>query len=97
MSVYRHKGSPYYHFDIQVGGHRLHGSTKQTNRRLAEGFVEDQRRALKQRQREASEHELGENGGPRVVCGGGLEGFESHRGKALLGGNVGGHRSEAGV
>lgn len=30
MSVYRHKGSPYWHYDFQVGGHRFHGSTGAT-------------------------------------------------------------------
>lgn len=36
MSVYRPKGSPFYHYDFQFGGHRFYGSTKQTDRRKAE-------------------------------------------------------------
>jgi integrase len=36
MSVYKKSNSPYYHFDFQVGGHRLHGSTRCTSRKDAE-------------------------------------------------------------
>ncbi|MGU3540044.1 tyrosine-type recombinase/integrase [Methylobacterium sp. A54F] len=36
MSVYKPKGSPYYHYDFQRGGHRFFGTTQQTERRLAE-------------------------------------------------------------
>ena len=38
MSVYKHRDgrSPYFHFDFQVRGHRIHGSTKCTTRREAE-------------------------------------------------------------
>jgi integrase len=38
MSVYRDKRSPYYQFDFQHEGHRLHGSTKCTARKDAEKF-----------------------------------------------------------
>jgi hypothetical protein len=47
MSVYRPKGSPYYHFDFQWRGHRFHGSTKATAKREAETVEREQReRAL---------------------------------------------------
>jgi integrase len=36
MSVYRPKGSPYFHFDFQFRGKRYCGSTGQTSRRAAE-------------------------------------------------------------
>ena len=36
MSVYRPKGSPFYHFDFVWRGNRVHGSTKTTNKREAE-------------------------------------------------------------
>lgn len=45
MSVYRHKGSPFYLYDFQWRGRRFHGSTKRTNRKEAE-------------QVERAEHEL---------------------------------------
>lgn len=38
MSVYRPKGSPYFHFDFQFKGKRHHGSTMLTSRRAAEQF-----------------------------------------------------------
>jgi integrase len=38
MSVYRPKGSPYFHFDFQFRGKRHCGSTLQTSRRAAEQF-----------------------------------------------------------
>lgn len=44
MSVYRPKGSPFYHFDFQVGGDRVYGSTKQKERRLAEAVERDEKR-----------------------------------------------------
>jgi integrase len=34
--VFRIRGSPFYHFDFKIRGHRVHGSTKQTSRREAE-------------------------------------------------------------
>lgn len=48
MSVYRPKGSPYFHFDFQFHGKRYYGSTGQANRRAAEQFEarERQRAAL---------------------------------------------------
>lgn len=49
MSVYRPKGSPFYHFDFQVGGHRFHGSTKRTSRREAEAVERVERDRAKQR------------------------------------------------
>lgn len=48
MSVYRPKGSPFYHFDFQIGGDRFHGSTKRTNRREAEGVERTERDRAKQ-------------------------------------------------
>ena len=38
MSVYKPAKSPFYAFDIQVGGHRFHGSTKCKTRREAEAY-----------------------------------------------------------
>lgn len=38
MSVYKPKGSPYFHFDFQRSGRRFHGSTGCTARREAEAF-----------------------------------------------------------
>jgi integrase len=48
MSVYKPKGSPFYHFDFQRGGHRFHGSTGCTNRRDAEQIEEQERERAKQ-------------------------------------------------
>lgn len=42
MSVYRPKGSPFYHFDFQLRGNRFHGSTKRKNRREAEDVEESE-------------------------------------------------------
>jgi integrase len=38
MSVYKPKGSPYFHFDFQFKGKRHYGSTGQTSRRAAEQY-----------------------------------------------------------
>lgn len=38
MTVYRPKGSPYFHFDFQFRGKRFYGSTGQVSRRAAEQF-----------------------------------------------------------
>lgn len=38
MSVYRPKGSPFYHFDFWHRGSRFHGSTGTANKREAEGI-----------------------------------------------------------
>src|ERR1035441_539669 len=38
MSVYKHKDSPFYHFDFQFKGNRFHGSTGCTSKREAETF-----------------------------------------------------------
>jgi integrase len=48
MSVYRPKGSPFYHFDFQWRGRRFHGSTKRTNRREAETVEQAEREHAKQ-------------------------------------------------
>jgi integrase len=48
MSIYRPKGSPFYHFDFQRGGRRFHGSTKRTNRREAEAVERTERERAKQ-------------------------------------------------
>jgi integrase len=49
MSVYRPKGSPFYHFDFQWQGDRFYGSTKRTNRREAEAVERAEREREKQR------------------------------------------------
>lgn len=36
MSVYKHKTSPFWHFDFQLDGRRFHGTTGATSRREAE-------------------------------------------------------------
>lgn len=38
MSVYRPKGSPFYHYDFQIKRHRFHGSTGHAGKREAEKF-----------------------------------------------------------
>jgi hypothetical protein len=48
MSVYRPKGSPFFHFDFFHGGHRFYGSTKRTNRREAEGVERAERERARQ-------------------------------------------------
>ncbi|HEY7298556.1 MAG TPA: site-specific integrase [Xanthobacteraceae bacterium] len=48
MSIYRHKGSPYYHFDFQFRGRRFHGSTGKTNRREALAVEHAERERAKQ-------------------------------------------------
>lgn len=48
MSIYRPKGSPFYHFDFQWRGVRFHGSTKRTNRREAEVVEQAERDRAKQ-------------------------------------------------
>jgi integrase len=47
MSVYRPKGSPFYHFDFQFRGDRFHGSTRQTERRTAEAVERTERERVK--------------------------------------------------
>lgn len=55
MSVYKPKGSPYFHFDFQFRGQRYYGSTGQTSKRAAEAYERRQRHAaaLPEQQREA--------------------------------------------
>lgn len=48
MSIWKPKGSPFYHFDFQWRGRRFHGSTKRTNRREAEQVERDEREKAKQ-------------------------------------------------
>lgn len=48
MSVYRPKGSPFYHYDFWWRGARFHGSTKRTNRREAEAVERSERDRAKQ-------------------------------------------------
>jgi len=43
MSVYRPKGSKYFHFDFQFKGHRVHGSAQTKNRREAEAVEREER------------------------------------------------------
>lgn len=49
MSIYRPKGSPFYHYDFQWRGDRFYGSTKRTNRREAETVERAERDKAKQR------------------------------------------------
>jgi integrase len=51
MSVYKHKASPFYHFDFQFKGHRFHGSTGAKSKREAEA-VERLEKARAQKQLE---------------------------------------------
>jgi site-specific recombinase XerC len=48
MSVYKHKDSPYYHYDFQFKGDRFHGSTGRTNKREAEAVEQVQRERAEQ-------------------------------------------------
>jgi integrase len=48
MSIYKHKGSPFWHFDFQYRGHRFHGSTRCRNRREAEAVEKAEREKAKQ-------------------------------------------------
>jgi hypothetical protein len=43
MSVYKHKDSPFYHYDFQFKGNRFHGSTGCTSKREAEAFERNER------------------------------------------------------
>jgi integrase len=54
MSVYKHKESPFYHFDFQFKGDRFHGSTGCTNKREAEAFERAERDRAKQHAKVAS-------------------------------------------
>lgn len=56
MSVYRPKGSPFYHYDFQWRGHRFFGSTKRTNRREAEAVERSAREKAKQQSAATSAH-----------------------------------------
>lgn len=47
MSVYRHKDSPFYHFDFQHKGDRFHGSTGTANKREAEAVEKAAREKAK--------------------------------------------------
>lgn len=48
MSVYKPKGSPFYHYDFQYKSDRFHGSTRCTNKRDAEGAERAEREKAKQ-------------------------------------------------
>ena len=54
MSVYKHKDSPFYHFDFQFKGDRFHGSTGCKSKREAEAFERDERDRAKQVKRATS-------------------------------------------
>lgn len=54
MSVYRPKGSPYYHFDFWFKGSRFHGSTGSANKREAEGIERSEREKAKREIRQAT-------------------------------------------
>ena len=47
MSVWKPKGSPYYHFDFQMRGSRFFGSTKCSDRRQAEAVERSEREKAK--------------------------------------------------
>ena len=47
MSVYKPKGSPYYHFDFQMRGSRFFGTTKCSDRRQAEAVERSEREKAK--------------------------------------------------
>ena len=49
MSVYRPKGSPYFHFDFQMRGVRFHGSTRCGNKRQAQEIEKTERNKAKER------------------------------------------------
>lgn len=55
MSVWKPKGSPYYQFDFQLGGHRFYGSTKQTNERDARAVERDEKDKAKKAARAAQQ------------------------------------------
>ena len=48
MSVYRHKDSPFYHYDFQFKDSRFHGSTGCTSKREAQAFEGAERERAKQ-------------------------------------------------
>jgi integrase len=48
MSVYRPKGSPFYHFDFWWRGRRFYGSTGRANRREAEAIERSERERARQ-------------------------------------------------
>jgi integrase len=47
MSVFKPKGSPYYHYDFQRRGRRFYGSTKRTDRRQAQAVERAERERAK--------------------------------------------------
>lgn len=49
MSVYRPKGSPFYHFDFRLGGHRFHGSTRRRSKREADKVEDHEKRIARAR------------------------------------------------
>ena len=53
MSTYRHKGSPFYHYDFQFRGQRFHGSTGCDTKRAADEYErrERQKAALPEQRR----------------------------------------------
>jgi integrase len=48
MSVYRHKDSPYYHYDFQFKGNRFHGSTGIKSKREAEAVERQEKDRVRQ-------------------------------------------------
>ncbi len=54
MSVYKHKDSPFYHFDFEYKRVRFHGSTGTGNKREAEGIERQERDKAKLRTLETS-------------------------------------------
>ena len=47
MAVYKHKASPYWHYDFQLRRRRFHGSTGRTNKREAEAVERTEREKAK--------------------------------------------------
>jgi integrase len=54
VSVYKHKDSPFYHFDFQFKGARFHGSTGCTSKREAEAVERTERERAKQQVKSSS-------------------------------------------
>ncbi len=63
MSVYKPKNSPYYHYDFQIGGNRVYGSTSTSNRREAEA----QEKVEKEKAKAAIKASKAATGGPLTI------------------------------
>jgi hypothetical protein len=54
MSVYRHKDSPFYHYDFQLRSHRFRGSTGAKGKREVEGVERTEKAKAKKHLEQAS-------------------------------------------